>query len=218
MEVEFLGVGSALCPRRNASLLIGNLVIDIGPLIYPLLIGRDIKHVLLTHAHGDHILGLWHFLHFRTFNDSEKVKVYGSKSTLERAKQLLEATIERSNLSRLLVEWQEVENTFQVEDQTIFTKVLPHSGEIKTNIYRIGKLAYATDVIDSLENVSFYKGIEVLIHGVGKKEHNHTPVEEVIEIAKQAGVRRLYLTHYCEEEELAEDWVRWAQEGEIINV
>jgi ribonuclease BN (tRNA processing enzyme) len=97
-KVVFLGTaGAVACAERdNTSLLIitgrEKLLVDCPGSITAKLnkVGTDyrrIKHILLTHAHPDHIYGIVSFLH-SLFSMKKEVKIYAARGTIERVEAL----------------------------------------------------------------------------------------------------------------------------------
>ncbi|NPA22461.1 MAG: ribonuclease Z [Candidatus Micrarchaeota archaeon] len=151
MEIRVLGTGGGF-DISNSSILIDNtLLIDIGPYVYPKIKDASISHILLTHAHGDHVMGLWQYAPFRDLH------IYGEKPTLERVKSFLESLSDQELLSFHNITWHPLEErgSLHILNYRISYQKARHTGEIDTLIYRINNLVYSTDNVESPEHVPF---------------------------------------------------------------
>lgn len=96
MQVAFLGTGSAFSLERyNGAIVVdGRFLLDAGAPLLPHMhrLGLDpgrIGAVLLTHFHGDHVLGLPTFLLYRAFHTpGGRLPVFGPPGVGERIEQL----------------------------------------------------------------------------------------------------------------------------------
>jgi len=206
MKVEIIGSGNAFTSRVNASVLInGALLIDCGPTVPARLFGRGAfpEDILLTHPHGDHVLGLPVYLLKVGIDNliqgkNTRIRLWGTDRTLRVVEGLYRATYDWGNL-RDWVEFYPVlsgkSGSFTVGRMEIAYERRRHTDFTDTYVFRIGNLGYATDVSETPEDYPFYKGLSVMIHEFGSSA-DHTPLDTVVKIALRADVRRLYLIHY----------------------
>jgi ribonuclease BN (tRNA processing enzyme) len=165
---------------------------------------RDL-HIFLTHSHLDHIAGLTYFL-------VPMLTGRVSRAVVHSAPEYLEAV--QSHLFSQPVfpvkpgyEFRPLDARVILPDGGVLTHSrLKHPGG--TLGYRIdwpGKaLAYITDTIADGSYTAFLRGVDLLIHEcnfsdegaalAGKTGHSYTTA--VARIARDAGAKRLYLTHF----------------------
>ena len=123
MMIRFLGTGSAdpSPTRQNLSLLIGSgpelVLVDCSgsPVQTLLKLGHDpseLKHVVLTHTHVDHIYGLPSLIHslwlFEAFNNEEGISIHGLPETVEVAKSLLDVFNLEGKKNPVRIRWNPV--------------------------------------------------------------------------------------------------------------
>ena len=84
-------------------------------------------------------------------------------------------------------------------DEVQITPIRVMHGSLPILGYRIGSLAYLTDMKDiGEEELAYLKGIDTLVLGAlrfVKPHHSHQRIEEGIEFAKKIGARSTYFTH-----------------------
>ena len=96
---------------RTQILIDDSVLLDAGPETYshllPLNVAHQLKAVLISHAHPDHILGLWDLPHIygREENDIDKIQLYVTQSVLVNIKstffsqfQPIKVSVEKPNI------------------------------------------------------------------------------------------------------------------------
>jgi phosphoribosyl 1,2-cyclic phosphate phosphodiesterase len=225
MQVTFLGTGTshgipvigcrcAVCvsadrrdQRGRTSLLVRSrgvtLLVDAPPelrlqLVRSRVAGADA--LLLTHAHADHIGGLDDV---RIFSERSQraFPVYGPASALRQVRErfgyVFRPTQEGGGKPRLFL--RAVAAPFSVQGVRVQPLAVWH-GRVRVFGYRIGGLAYLTDV--SRIPAAIYprlRGLSVLVLGALRREpHNtHFHLDRALAEARRIGARRTFLTHLC---------------------
>ena len=218
--VPQIGCGCAVCrstdPRdkrsRSGALVEAGgstILIDTPPELRLQLIAggfSQVDAVLYTHEHADHISGIDDLRMF-SVRQRRALPVYGPAETLERL---------RASFSYIFDDVRAYEGTSKpslalhaVEPGEIVdvagVPVLPlafRHGHIRVFGYRIGDLAYITDVksIPDTERRQL-QGLDVLVlNALWWRPHpTHLSIGEAIETAQTLGARRTYLTHLTHE-------------------
>jgi len=218
--VPQIGCGCAVCrstdPRdkrsRSGALVEAGgstILIDTPPELRLQLIAggfSQVDAVLYTHEHADHISGIDDLRMF-SVRQRRALPVYGPAETLERL---------RASFSYIFDDVRAYEGTSKpslalhaVEPGEIVdvagVPVLPlafRHGHIRVFGYRIGDLAYITDVksIPDAERRQL-QGLDVLVlNALWWRPHpTHLSIGEAIETAQTLGARRTYLTHLTHE-------------------
>lgn len=223
MELLFLGTGTSVgvpvigcdCPvctspdprnqRFRSSVLIrhkdAHVLIDTAPelrqqaLRYGL---RRVDAVLLTHTHADHIFG---FDDLRRFNhlQGRPIPVYGTPETLENIRCIFSYAFRPAQPggSKPEVELHTVNGTFRLGELT-FTPVPVLHGRLPVNGYRVGRVAYVTDV-SHIPDASreLLRDLDLLVLGALRfRPHpTHMSIDEALEVIADLKPRRAYLTH-----------------------
>ena len=216
--VPQIGCGCAVCrspdprDRRNrVSALVETdggtrLLIDTPPELRLQLIANGIDRVdavLFTHDHADHIHGI-DDLRAITNRRNAPITMYGPADTLERLAQrfpyifddsmhVLPGTSKPQGIAQPL----EPGVSVRIGDATVTPVQVPH-GLVTVFAYRIDDLAYVTDAKRvPPEAVDVLRGARVLvINALFRTEHpSHLSLSEAIEVAREIGAERTYLTH-----------------------
>lgn len=210
MRIVLLGTGGYHPnERRHTACLMmpeSGLIFDAGTSFFRVpqyLQTRDLQ-VFLTHAHLDHIVGLSFFLVPMLTGQVDSVKVYGEASKLA----AIQTHLFSDEIFPLLPDYQFIPlpETVPIPDQGTLSHIsLEHPGGSVG--YRIDwpghSLAYITDTSHPEQHLDFVKGVDLLIHEcyfpdeqaewADKTGHSHTT--PVAELARDAGVGKLVLTH-----------------------
>jgi phosphoribosyl 1,2-cyclic phosphate phosphodiesterase len=218
--VPQIGCGCAVCrstdPRdkrgRSGALVEASgssILIDTPPELRLQLIAggfSQVDAVLYTHEHADHINGIDDLRMF-SVRQRHALPIYGPSETLERLRasfsyifddvRLYEGTSKPS----LALHAVEPGETVDVAGVPVLPLAFRH-GHIRVFGYRIGDLAYVTDVksIPDAERRQL-QGLDVLVlNALWWRPHpTHLSIGEAIETAKSLGARRTYLTHLTHE-------------------
>jgi phosphoribosyl 1,2-cyclic phosphate phosphodiesterase len=218
--VPQIGCGCAVCrstdPRdkRNRSGALveaggSTILIDTPPELRLQLIAggfSQVDAVLYTHEHADHTNGIDDLRMF-SVRQRRALPIYGPPETLERL---------RASFSYIFDDVRAYEGTSKpslalhaVEPGVVVdvagVAVLPlafRHGHIRVFGYRIGDLAYVTDVksIPDTER-RLLQGLDVLVlNALWWRSHpTHLSIGEAIETAQSLGAQRTYLTHLTHE-------------------
>ena len=189
--------------RSSAMLEIGGkrLVIDAGPdFRYQMLRSdvTDIRAILLTHAHKDHIGGLDDV---RAFNwvKQGSVEVYGNEETREGVyKDFSYAFADFRYPGVPEIDYRVLDGSpFYIDDIRIVPVPVLHY-KMTVLGFRIGNFAYITDAKTIPESsMKLLKGVEYLVINALRKETHlsHFNLEEALAVIGQLAPRQAYLTH-----------------------
>jgi phosphoribosyl 1,2-cyclic phosphate phosphodiesterase len=225
IEITFLGTGTSAgvpmigchCPvcsstdphdkrtRPSAVISYGNsrILIDTTPELRLQCVANGIDMidaVVFTHGHADHIMGLDDV---RRFNALKKapLDVWADEPTHAALTRCFgyaftepspESKLFRPHLIRRLIE-----GPFEIAGQT-WTAIPLFHGEMPVLGFRIGNLAYCTDV-NRIPPESFekLKNLDLLVLDAlqYKKHSTHFSVEEALEVAARIGAKQTFFTH-----------------------
>lgn len=211
MRLIFLGAGgSAITPDRHTTGLYlpdHGILLDAGSNVFPLrhLHGDGPLHVLMSHYHLDHSLGLFFLMAGLFHGRSEpEITVYGP----DWQDRFLALGGPDSPLwpIRLPYRFEQASEQFSLGEVTVRTRGVPHGAPVLA--YRLElpggeSLAYVTDTTAPGDYGDFIRGVDVLVHECtfsSKAAHwaeltRHSETVGVARLARDAGVGRLYLTH-----------------------
>jgi phosphoribosyl 1,2-cyclic phosphate phosphodiesterase len=218
--VPQIGCDCAVCrsadPRdrrtRTAALLEAagaTILIDTPPELRLQLIAagcRDVDAVLYTHEHADHIAGIDDLRIFSVRHRSP-LPVYGPAATLERVRRcygyIFDDAAVYAGTSKPSLELRAIEPGRRVTIAGV--EVLPlafEHGHSQVFGYRFGDVAYVTDVkaVPAAERAAL-QGVRLLVlNALWWRPHpTHLSIPEAIEVARQVGAERTYLTHLTHE-------------------
>jgi phosphoribosyl 1,2-cyclic phosphate phosphodiesterase len=219
--VPQIGCGCAVCrsadPRdkrnRSAALVEAGgsaILIDTPPeLRLQLLAGgiSKVDAVLYTHEHADHTNGIDDLRMF-SVRQRRALPIFGPPETLERLRTgfryIFDDTVQAyEGTSKPTLELHAIEPGRLVDVAGV--PVLPlafEHGHLRVYGYRIGSLAYITDVkaIPEAER-RHLQGLDVLVlNALWWRPHpTHLSIAEAVQTAQELGARRTYLTHLTHE-------------------
>lgn len=219
--VPQVGCTCAVCqsadPRdrrsRSGALLEANgatLLLDSPPELRLQLLARGVRAldaVLYTHEHADHTAGI-DDLRIFTVRQRKHLPVYGPPETLEQLASTYRyifdpAVVEFEGTSKPHLEPRPLEPgvAATVAGIPVLPLAFPH-GHLRVYGYRFGGLAYLTDVkaVGPRERAAL-EGIEVLVvNALWWRSHpTHLSIDEAVELARDLGARRTFLTHLTHE-------------------
>lgn len=219
--VPQVGCDCAVCrsddPRdrrtRSGALLEADgatLLLDTPPELRLQLLGqgvRDLSAVLFTHEHADHTAGI-DDLRIFTVRNRGHLPVYGPPETLAQLdltyRYIFDPAVtayEGTSKPHLDPHPLAPGVATMVAGVPVLPLAFPH-GHLRVYGYRFGRLAYLTDVkeIGTAERVSL-RGLDVLVlNALWWRPHpTHLSIDEAVELARDLGAARTYLTHLTHE-------------------
>lgn len=210
MQVAFLGTGAAFSSERyNGAVVVdGRLLLDGGAPLLPHMhrLGLDpgrIEAVLLTHFHGDHVLGLPPFMLHRAFIGPAPFTILGPPGVEERLEQLFGlcwGSEWPEFRARSQVAYQEAGAKGVVAGVRYETVRLTHglSGATGYRLFLDGRvLAYAGDTEPTPPLEELVRGADVAITeatGPGPV-HSHTSWEEAAALVQRHPGTRFLFNH-----------------------
>jgi ribonuclease BN (tRNA processing enzyme) len=235
MEARLLGSGGFIPTRARATACVylrdgaDVLVLDAGTGLSRLVEDAELidgvarLHIVVTHFHLDHIVGL---PYLAALDGLESCELWGAGPivagvrTRELVHRLLDPPFQASRV-------EDVERTYL----TGIHDLTPPGAEIgpfdvalrvqtkhatPTLAVRIGDLAYCTDTAYDEATVDFVRGARILLHeafyaGESTDDTSHTASGEAATIAAAAGVERLVLVHVNPEQPDEEALLRFAR-------
>lgn len=228
LQVEILGCGTSTgvpvlgCPcsvclgdqprnqRWRTSIAIKtpsgqDLVVDTGPefRLQALRAGiKNLQRVLYTHIHADHVHG-FDDLRGLYFNSQKPITCWLHPEYMKELKHRFHYAFEDTGYlggrpEIHLTPLPEESGVFSIGDMEVETFLVPH-GNARTNVFRFGSFAYATDFKSFTdEAIRAWRGkVHTMIaSGLRWKEHKtHSTVPETLELFKLLDVERGIITH-----------------------
>jgi phosphoribosyl 1,2-cyclic phosphate phosphodiesterase len=216
-----VGCGCAVCrsadphdQRSRSAVLVeadGALVlIDTPPELRLQLTSAQVERVdavLYTHEHADHIAGIDDLRAF-SVQSGHALPVYGPAETMARLARAYEyifddqlQPVAGTSKPRLVAQTLEAGRTATVAGLPVLPLAF-HHGPMRVFGYRIGPLAYITDV--KAVPAAVYpalQGVRVLVlNALWWRSHpTHLSIPEAIAVAQQVGASRTFLTHLTHE-------------------
>lgn len=211
MHVELLGTsGFHPTEKRHTSCVLlpeEGIVFDAGTGMFRLTsrVRSKTLSIFLSHSHLDHIVGLTYLLPPLIDGTIEKATIYGSRRSIAAVQNHLFA--EEVFPVALPFEFVELEAPIDLcGGGRLRYRCQEHPGGSLG--YRIDwperSLAYITDTTADGSNIDFVRGVDVLIHECNFPDGmrdlairtGHSYTTPVCELARDAGVKRLLLTHF----------------------
>ena len=203
------------------------VLVDTTPELRLQSIWHDVKHVdavVFTHAHADHILGLDDLRRFNAIKQGP-LDIWADAAThgvLQHSfAYAWQVPDPASRLFRPHLIPRTIDGPFDIEGQT-WTPVRFDHGKASVLGYRVGNLAYCTDVSEvSSEAMTQLQDLDILIiDGLQWRKHpTHLTVDEALDVIDQLQPKRAYLTHmshgvfHARDEAKLPDHVRFAYDG-----
>jgi phosphoribosyl 1,2-cyclic phosphate phosphodiesterase len=207
--------------RTNASVLIcagrKNILIDCGRDFHQQAVKHRldrVDHVLLTHAHFDHIAGIDDLRAF-TSKRRESIPVFGRQDQLAYLRTyiyhyLFDPEVQKGG-GIAKIDLVAVNGRFLLEG--VLIEPLPvYHGSMEILGYKFGNCAYLSDV-SSIPNSTLQKlyGLDLLILGALRhSEHpTHFNISQALAVVSEVQPKRSYFTHICHDllhEEVEKDF------------
>ena len=219
--VPQVGCGCAVCrstdprDRRSRSAVLieageARILIDTPPELRLQLLAAGVPRldaVLYTHEHADHTNGI-DDLRIFSVRQREALPLYGPPETLERLRTgfpyIFDDSVpayEGTSKPDLTLHPLEAGHTTRIVGVDVLPLAFQH-GHIRVYGYRLGALAYITDVkaIPEAERRELL-GLDVLVlNALWWRPHpTHLSIPEAVQTAQALGARRTYLTHLTHE-------------------
>jgi phosphoribosyl 1,2-cyclic phosphate phosphodiesterase len=158
--------------------------------------------VLFTHGHADHILGL-DDLRLYNWRQGGPVPVYGNPDTLKALSKTFWYALERgaSENTRPEVDLRPITGSFRLREREVAPIPLMH-GRLPILGYRVGRLAYLTDVSEIPESShARLRDLDVLVlNALRERPHpTHLNFAGALAQAERIGAKQTYLTHVSHE-------------------
>lgn len=221
MGIPQIGCDCATCrsedPRdhrgRTAALITDGgttLLIDTPPELRLQLLAarvREVDAVLYTHLHADHVHGI-DDLRSISISRHATLPLYGPRETMDHIERSFRYIFDDSvvpvpgtSKPRLETRVLEADRPVTIGGLDVLPLAFPH-GNATVFGYRIGKVAYLTDVKRvSPSAMRALAGVEVLVlNALWWREHpTHLSIPDAVEVAREVGARRTFLTHLTHE-------------------
>jgi len=182
------------------------ILIDTPPEVRLQLLRANITHVdavLYTHGHADHTHGIDDLRAF-TVLQRQHLPVYGARDTLSGLTRKFDYIFDDS-IKALPGTYKPQARAIELEpgrptrvaDVDVIAVPVPH-GPVTVFAYRVGALAYVTDAKSVPPDAAqMLRGARVLvINALFDDPHpSHLSVGEALQVARQVGAERTYLTH-----------------------
>lgn len=181
-------------------------IIDAGPDFRYQMLRAGISKIdalLLTHEHKDHTGGIddVRAFNFVDYPIIHTIHIYSNSTTIEAIRRDFHyafATDKYRGVPEIRTHIITEQESFFVEGIEITPIVGQHSERFRSVGYRIGDLAYLTDMnYIAPEELAKLRGVEVLVINALRWEthSSHFSVEEAIKIIDSVAPKRAYLTH-----------------------
>ncbi|HEM46594.1 MAG TPA: MBL fold metallo-hydrolase [Alphaproteobacteria bacterium] len=170
-------------------------------------IARDeIRAVILTHHHADHVYGLPILVQGLWLGGRKAdLPVHGPSHTLDVARQLLAPfnLLEREEMFTL--RWHSVplrdeQKVLEMGDWRVTASPAVHAGNdtiaVRFDVAGGGSFVYSADTEPAEAVVRLAAGADLLVHEATGDYAGHSSPEDAAEVARDAGVERLVLIHY----------------------
>jgi len=154
--------------------------------------------VLFTHAHADHVHGLDDVRQFNHLQGT-RIPCYGSAETMGYLAQKFDYFFRETQAGggKPDVEFVCVDGPFELFGRTIVPLPVRH-GRLLVYGYRIGPFAYITDASEvPAETMAKLGGLDTLVLNALRREPHptHLSIGQAVEIIRQLGPKRAFLTH-----------------------
>jgi ribonuclease Z len=166
----------------------------------------QVSDIILTHFHPDHVSGTPLLILSMWLTGRKKnLNIYGLVETLSRMKVLMglydwEKWPDVFPIQFIEVEHQELAQVISTPSLSVFASTVKHLiptiGLRLEFIQESRVVAYSCDTEPCLEVVHLAQNADILFHEATGATLGHSSALQAVDIAKQAGAKKLYLIHY----------------------
>ena len=191
----------------------------------------EIDHVIFTHMHHDHYLGLATLLFYYIHSGTKNIKdltILGPEKDVKRVVDLaygyLQLDLFYSNIDRPRVIPLKDEDEYKTDDAVI--KCTPALHPVDARSYKFisdgTSLAISGDTLYNEQALELFRGADAIIHEAtlgyreGKGNNGHSTILEAIKIAELSGIDTLFPIHMSVEK--ARISVEKAKNGTNVNM
>ena len=159
---------------------------------------RDVDAVLFTHIHADHCHGIDDLRAFCQIN-KKQIPIYGNEEVIEQLKLKFNYAIAEPNgfWDKPVLSTNIIDSPFNIFNTEIIPVPVLH-GKSLINGYRIGNMAYITDVSEiPNKSLELLTGLDVLLLDCLRHEphYTHFGFDQSIEMAKKINAKETHLIH-----------------------
>ena len=215
-SIQILGTSAGLpTPKQGVSSYIisyknYDVMIDFGEGTYLAWLKNDyiwkrLKYLFITHMHPDHTGGLINFLFYKKLSNSNiPIILYGP----ENLKEYILMCLKNQGIN-LNFDYKVLPILPEIRlDDNIYVKSTDMIHKLKCYAYRFNSsnfdIMVATDTLPNKNTVNLAKDCDILIHECTFLDEDvdlayktkHTTVSQALDIAKEANVDRLILSHF----------------------
>ena len=208
MKLVLLGTGDSFCSdgRISTSILVDSstrILLDCPPqIVYALRSNgyspNDVNHVLISHTHGDHVVGLVFLAESLLYKDKGALEIYGPKGLKSLVYSLYHMLFPRADLRKVL--------TFLPDLSDLPFTCMKAKGvhSPPDTVYRIeidGTTVVYTGDTAEVDLSEFAKNADYLIHEAAEtnvavaRRLKHSTATQAAKTARRAGVRNLVIVH-----------------------
>jgi phosphoribosyl 1,2-cyclic phosphate phosphodiesterase len=196
--------------RRRVSILVEahghNILVDTSPDLRAQLLDAAVARidaVLYTHDHADHSHGIDDLRFLSRESDRPPIPAYGTERTLRILEERFgyifrQATEGSSALYRPFLKPRRIDGPFEIGPVPVIPFAQDHGYGSTTTGYRIGDVAYSTDVVNMSETAfAVLEGLDLwIVDCLSFEPHpTHAHFERAIEWIERVRPRRAVLTH-----------------------
>jgi ribonuclease Z len=189
---------------------------------------EELEAVVLSHGHADHIYGLPMLVQGLWLGRrAAPLPIYGPGQTLDRARRLLELFDLAEREDMFEIQWKQIplrehRAVLSLHGIEITASPVVHASEdsvaLRLDNRATGRsIVYSSDTEPTPALIRLAAAANLLIHEATGESAGHSSPAQAAEVAREAGVERLVLTHYPVADTNLEQWRRQAA-GQGVDV
>ncbi len=189
------------------------LVIDIGPDFRTQFLQNNltsVDHVLITHEHNDHIIGL-DDIRAINFTQRKSIPLYAEKRVIGELIKRFDYVFKGDYPGKPRIDLIEIDTTPFFVNKTLIQPIRILHGSLPILAYKINDLVYITDgkTIEE-EELEKIKNCKVLIINALRKESHfsHFTLSEALDMIKQINPEQAYITHVSHNMGPTKEWIQ----------